>query len=170
VAISQAELVAAYERLEGPLYNVLYRWLWNAEDCQDLMHDAFLRVWDRRATSRVHELDALIWTTALNLAKNRLRWRSLWRFAVPADEAIERCEEPPATAARRQREARLRHALDALDRDSRNLVLLSECAGLDGGELQSIFGWPAGTLASRKHRALARLRELLGPDGLEEEW
>jgi RNA polymerase sigma-70 factor (ECF subfamily) len=170
VAIDQHELVAAYDRLEKPLYNVLYRWLWSAEDCEDLMHDAFLRIWDRREATDLRELDALVWTTALNLAKNRLRWRALWRFVVPAEEAIERREEPPATAVRRQREARLRRALDALDRDSRNLVLLSECAGLDGSELQSIFGWPPGTLASRKHRALARLRELLGANGLEEEW
>jgi RNA polymerase sigma-70 factor (ECF subfamily) len=49
--------------------------LWNRQDCQDLIHDAFLRVWRQRQRIDMGSLDALIWTTALNLARNRLRWR-----------------------------------------------------------------------------------------------
>jgi RNA polymerase sigma-70 factor (ECF subfamily) len=168
VAISEAELLAAFRRLERPLYSVLYRWLWHAHDCQDLIQDAFLRVWDQRQSVDAARLDALIYASALNLAKNKLRWRGLWRWGeVDIDAPGEGSDGPVAQAERRQRELSLKRALDGLDRDSRNLVLLSECAGLTTEELVAVFGWPAGTVASRKHRALARLREALAGAGID---
>ncbi len=167
MAISEAELLGAFRRLERPLYNVLYRWLWHAHDCQDLVQDSFLKVWDQRAAVDASRLDALIYTTALNLAKNKLRWRGLWRWGeIDAAAPGESSDGPEAQAERRRREQVLRRALDGLDRDSRNLVLLSECAGLSTDELAAVFGWPAGTVASRKHRALARLREDLARSGI----
>lgn len=168
MAISEAELLAAFRRLERPLYNVLYRWLWHAHDGQDLIQDSFLKVWDQRAAVDVARLDALIYATALNLAKNKLRWRGLWRWGeIDAEAPGEGSDGPEAQAERRRREQVLRRALDGLDRDSRNLVLLSECAGLSTEELVAVFGWPAGTVASRKHRALARLREDLARSGID---
>lgn len=168
--IDESQLLHAFRRLERPLYSVLYRWLWHAQDCQDLIQEAFLRVWDQRARVAAASLDALVYTTALNLARNRLRWRSLWPFAVqPADTPLDPALEPSVQAERRERETLLKQALDQLDRDSRNLVLLSECAGLTTDELCEVFGWPPGTVASRKHRALARLRTLLQPWDVQEE-
>lgn len=166
--IGEAELLAAHKRLERPLYNVLYRWLWQPQDCQDLIQEAFLKVWDQRARVDAARLDALLYASALNLARNRMRWRSLWRWGeVDAGTPGDATQGPEAQAARRQREQALRRVLDGFDRDSRNLVLLSECAGLSTEELVAVFGWPAGTLASRKHRALARLREELAASGID---
>ncbi len=168
MAISEADLLAAFRRLERPLYSVLYRWLWHAHDCQDLIQDTFLRVWDQRQSVDAARLDALIYASALNLAKNKLRWRGLWRCGdVDPGAPGEGSDGPAAHAERRQREQSLKRALDGLDRDSRNLVLLSECAGLTTEELVAVFGWPAGTLASRKHRALARLRDALESSGID---
>jgi RNA polymerase sigma-70 factor (ECF subfamily) len=168
VAISEAELLAAFRRLERPLYSVLYRWLWHAHDCQDLIQDTFLRVWDQRQSVDAARLDALIYASALNLARNKLRWRGLWRWGeIDPEAAGEGSDGPVAMAERRQREQVLKRVLESLDRDSRNLLLLSECAGLTTEELVAVFGWPAGTVASRKHRALARLREALMAQGIE---
>lgn len=168
MAISEAELLAAFRRLERPLHSVLYRWLWHAHDCQDLVQDTFLKVWDQRHSVDAGRMDALIWASALNLAKNKLRWRGLWRWGeVDPDVPGDAGDGPLAQAERRQRERVLKRALDGLDRDSRNLVLLSECAGLTTEELVAVLGWPAGTVASRKHRALVRLRGELARSGID---
>lgn len=168
MAISEAELLAAFRRLERPLYSVLYRWLWHAHDCQDLIQDTFLRIWDQRQSVDAGRIDALVYASALNLAKNKLRWRGLWRWGEVDSEAPgESADGPLALAERRQREQVLKRALDGLDRDSRNLVLLSECAGLSTEELVGVFDWPPGTVASRKHRALARLRDALASAGID---
>src|SRR3546814_15142656 len=73
--VDETELVASYGRVERPLYNALYRMLWDAQECQDVIHDAYLRLWQRKARVDAARIDALAWTAALNLARNRLRWR-----------------------------------------------------------------------------------------------
>lgn len=160
--LSEEALYASYRRLERPLYNVLYRQLWQAEDCQDVIHDAYMRLWERRARVDEATLDPLVWTAALNLAKNRLRWRRLWRHAPLEDAA-----ELPAVGAEAGdflATRRLRAALRELPPASRDVLLLSHFSELRGAEIAEILGIPAGTVASRKHHAMARLKTLLGDD------
>jgi len=162
MSLREEALYASYRRLERPLYNVLYRQLWQAEDCQDLIHDAYVRIWERRAGVEASTLDALVWTTALNLARNRLRWRRLWRQA-PLEEAA---ELPTAAAedADFLADRRLHAALRQLPALSRDVLLLSQFSGMSGAEIAAMLGVPAGTVASRKHHAVRRLKELLGDD------
>jgi RNA polymerase sigma factor (sigma-70 family) len=160
MTLRQEALYASYRRLERPLYNVLYRQLWQAEDCQDVIHDAYVRVWERRDKVDGATLDALVWTTALNLAKNRLRWRLLRRHDE-LDEASQQLAtdaRAPDFLATRQ----LHRALRQLPRGWQQVLLLSEFSGLRGNEIAAVLGIPAGTVASRKHLAMARLKTLMG--------
>lgn len=162
MTLRQDALYASYQRLERPLYNVLYRQLWHAEDCQDVIHDAYMRVWERGAGVEEATLDALVWTTALNLARNRLRWRRLWRHG-PLEDAAELSAaddgELDFLATRR-----LHEALRQLPAVSRDVLLLAQFSGLRGAEIAAVLGIPAGTVASRKHHAMERLKVLLGED------
>lgn len=158
--ISASEIEACYARVERGLFNVLYRMLWDAPACQDVMHDAFLRLWSQRERLHAASIDALAYTTALNLARNRLRWGRLRRWV-----ALETLDEAaPSFLPDEIRRAELRDLRDALQRlhtGDREILLLSEYAGLDTAELAQVLGVTAGTVGSRKHRALARLRALL---------
>ncbi|MGH8126302.1 MAG: RNA polymerase sigma factor [Rhodanobacteraceae bacterium] len=157
MTLREDALYASYRRLERPLFNVLYRQLWQREDCQDLIHDAYIRVWERRAKVDEATLDALVWTTALNLAHNRLRRRRLWR-SEPMDDNL------PTTAMSDQdflATRRLRAALGRLPAASRDVLLLSEFSGMRGHEIAALLRIPAGTVASRKHHAMAQLKALL---------
>lgn len=159
--LDEATLLAAYRRLRQPLHNVLYRWLWHAADCEDVMHDAFLRVWDRRAAVDASKIDALLYATALNLTKNRLRWRGLWRFVVQ-DREVAGEDDPAGDAETHLAQRRVRAALERLDDTARDVLLLSEFAGLDTAQLAEVLGIAPGTVGSRRHRALAALRDILG--------
>lgn len=160
MALREDALYASYRRLEKPLFNVLYRQLWLAQDCQDVIQDAYMRVWERRDKVRDDTLDALVWTTALNLAKNRMRWRKLRRHE-PIEEtsllADERHTETDFLAYRR-----LHRALRQLPGAWRQVLLLSEFSGMTGADIAAVLGIPAGTVASRKHLAMARLKSLMG--------
>jgi RNA polymerase sigma-70 factor (ECF subfamily) len=159
MTLREDALYASYRRLEGPLFNVLYRQLWQREDCQDVIHDAYVRIWDRRAKVDATTLNALVWTTALNLARNRLRWRRLWRH-------VELDEEMPSGVSTTDGDflaiRKVRVALSQLPAVSRDVLLLSEFSGLRGNEIATVLNIPAGTVASRKHHAMARLKLLLG--------
>lgn len=93
-----------------------------------------------------------------DLVRSRLHWRRLWRHE-PVEESLpaEGASPEDSLAA-----LRLRAALRQLPPASRDVLLLSEFSGLRGDEIAALLGIPAGTVASRKHNAVVRLKALLG--------
>ncbi|MEO8859661.1 MAG: sigma-70 family RNA polymerase sigma factor [Burkholderiaceae bacterium] len=160
MTLRQDALYASYRKLERPLFNVLYRQLWQAEDCQDMIQDAYMRVWERRDKVDEATLDALVWTTALNLAKNRLRWRVLRRHDTLDEASLQLPVDAPPQDFLATRQ--LHQALQKLPRAWQQVLLLSEFSGLRGTEIAAVLGIPAGTVASRKHLAMERLKTLMG--------
>lgn len=158
--VDEAELVASYRRVEHPLYNALYRMLWDTQECQDVIHDAYLRLWQRKARVDADRIDALAWTAALNLARNRLRWRRLrgWPAAPETVDAIAGEDDPQASAE----QARLHVALRRLPVAMLEVVLMAEFSGMGTREIALALGIPEGTVASRKHGAVLRLKQWLG--------
>ena len=63
-----AELEALYVQHERGLYNVAYRYTWSAEDARDVVHDAFVRMWRRRASIDWPRAAGLAYRTVLGLA------------------------------------------------------------------------------------------------------
>lgn len=160
MAIDASDIEACYVRVGRGLFNVLYRMLWDSAACQDVIHDAFLRLWSRRAHLHAEHVDALAYRTSLNLARNRLRWSRL-RHWVGVD-VLDEIAPPPGLEVDQLAELQdLRSALARLDPRDREIVLLSEYAGLDTAELARLLEVAPGTVGSRKHRALVRLRELM---------
>jgi RNA polymerase sigma-70 factor (ECF subfamily) len=123
------------------------------------MHEAFVRVWQQRGRVDVARLDALVYASALNLARNHLRWRKL-RHWLSLDDID---EQPGDMQPEQQVDGWwLHHALAALPMADQQLLLLSEFAGLDTRSLAKVLGIAEGTVGSRRHRAMARLRAKLG--------
>lgn len=147
-------------RLERPLYNYLYRWFWHPETCRDLMHDAFERIWLKRQGIDEARIDALVWTTVINLGRNHHRRRKLFEW-LPLPTALTDGLQPDAEAELGERDRRLKRALNELPDRSREILLLEIFAGVPRERLALMLGIPAGTLASRKHAAVGRLKELL---------
>jgi RNA polymerase sigma-70 factor, ECF subfamily len=65
----------------------------------------------------------------------------------------------------RQPDPRVTRALQALNQDLRTLVYLADVEGYAYQEIASVMGIRIGTVASRLHRARAKLRELLSDYG-----
>ena len=154
MALSEEALVACYESVQHRLYNVLYRLLWQPQDCQDVMHEAFLQVWRRRDRVASESLEGLVFTTALNLARNQLRWKSLRTFV-----GLE--QVPPGGDTPGHEDATLRQALDRLPAGHRQVLLLGEIGGFSTREIAGMLGIPEGTVGSRKHAAMKQLRQHL---------
>ena len=124
----EEDLEQLYRRLERPLCNLVFRWVWSMADAQDVVQDAFVRLWRMRERVDTDTAEPLIYKIALNLAVSRDRSRRRWRW-VPldairsvasknqaADEALAVCEE----------RTRLRAAVEGLPEDLRQVVMLCE--------------------------------------------
>lgn len=161
--VDKAQWIEQYRALEKPLYNVVYRVIWDAAESQDIVQETFLRCWQRREDIRADGFKALLFRTALNLASNRRRRDRLWRMVGLADEhAIdERAGCEPIAGA-------VRAAFDALPEPLRRVLLLTELAGMRYSEVAAALGVKEGTVGSRRTRALAALREQLAAGGVED--
>ena len=161
-SVDNAQWIDVYRRLEKPLYNVVYRVLWDAAESQDVVQDAFLRCWRRKNDIRADGFSALLYRTALNLARNRRRRVRLWRMvgvAAIAEVPDESTRNAPISAA-------VRAAFNGLPEALRNVVLLTEIAGMTYPEVAAALGVAEGTVGSRRSRALALLREGLEVKGV----
>jgi RNA polymerase sigma-70 factor (ECF subfamily) len=169
-ALDKATLERLYVKLEKPMFNVVYRWLWNNGDAQEVVQEAFLKIWKVRDDVELETVEPLLYRTALNLASNRRRSSRLWRWIgidAAGDEAspAPTSEEALATAQSRQR---VRVAIEALPERLREVILLTEYSELTHQEIGKALGIPAGTVGSRRNTAIAQLSQQLGEvEGLE---
>ncbi len=156
--VDETSWVELYRTLEKPLYNVVYRWLWDSMESQDVVQEAFMRCWRVRDRIRPEGFKAFVYRTALNLASNRRRARKLWRFV-----SFESLPEEPADAhpGAPMLSRHVQQAIDSLPETLRRVLLLCELAGLSYGEVAAVVGVREGTVGSRRNRALALLRERL---------
>ncbi len=162
-ALDQAALEQLYVKLEKPIYNVVYRWLWNANDAQEVVQQAFLNVWKARDRVDMTTIEPLLYRTALNLASNRRRSRRLWGWLgmESASEVPSDAPSPAEALAEARKRVRVRAAIEALPEKLRQVLMLSEYAELSYDEIGTTLGIPAGTVGSRRATALARLTEAL---------
>jgi RNA polymerase sigma-70 factor (ECF subfamily) len=160
--LDASALEALYSRLETPIYNVVYRYLWDREEAHDIVQEAFVRLWNKRRSVRMQTVEPFVYRIALNLAMNRRRDRRVRRL-VPLDAAPELSGGPTAAVEleARQRQERVRRSVDALPPDLRQVVLLTEMSELTYKQVGEVVGIPEGTVGSRRHKALAILRETL---------
>lgn len=163
MAIDDAQLTACYRRLERPLYNALYRLLWEPQACMDVMHDACLAVWAKRASVDPTRVDALVTTAALNLARNHRRWQSLRHWLPWQDDALP-TPSSEDDALSDAEAAQLRAAIEQLPWRDREVLVLAEFMGLSTAEIADSLGIPPGTVGSRRHGALKKLARRLNPD------
>ena len=163
--LDEPALERLYLSLEKSLYNVVYRWLWSSDEARDVVQEAFMKLWAMRARVRLESVEPLVYRIALNLAASRRRWRRRWRW-LSLDGLRERrapaSSSPELNASRSEIGERLRRALVALPEELRRVVVMCELSELSYEQIAGVLGIPAGTVGSRRHRALKLLRRSLG--------
>ncbi len=159
--ISAAEWQDLYRRLEKPLYNFAYRYVWVAQEAEDVVHDAFLQIWERRERMLAPTADRYLWVAVLNSCRKRRRWARAKRFLQIEDSAHElpAARSAESTAAHREESERLRAAIERLPEPQRAVLLLAEFSEMSYESIAQLLSIPAGTVASRRHLAVKQLRE-----------
>ncbi len=167
--ITEAEWQAMYARLERPLYNLAYRYVWNRHEAQDAVHDAFLQLWARRGRVRSDTADRYLWVSVLNLSRKRRRWRRTKQFLYGDEEMRELpgSDSPESDEAAAQEHRLVHQAIDRLPERLRSVLLLTEFADMSYESIAELFSIPAGTVASRRHLAVKQLKSELKADSHE---
>jgi RNA polymerase sigma-70 factor (ECF subfamily) len=152
---AQAAFSADVERELDRAYRLAGLILGGASDAEDVVQDAVLVAW--RSYRSLHDPDKFrAWfdRIVVNICRDRLRRRRIVRF-VPIDGDAAARNDPFAAVL--ARDAVLRH-LDVLGPDERPIVVLHYWADLALEDVALRLEIPVGTVKSRLHRALERMR------------
>jgi RNA polymerase sigma-70 factor, ECF subfamily len=167
------EIVSRYQ---VRLLNFVYRMIGDRERAEDLVQEAFLRVYrhlDR--FDRDRKFSTWIYTIASNLAKNELRNRSrsplvTFEQARPRNEQEQRpvdFEDPDSRPddlyERRHLKALVDETVARLSSHHREVFVLRELEGKSYEEIAEIMHCNLGTVKSRLNRARQSFAELIGP-------
>lgn len=163
LGVSASEWEALYRRLEKPLYNLAYRYVWNSQEAQDVLHDAFMELWARRDRLIGDTADRYAWVTVLNLSRKRRRWSRAKRFFYGNDPlaTLAAATALEGDAARAQEHALLHAAIERLPEKLRCVLLLAEFSEMSYESIAALLSIPSGTVASRRNLAVKQLRSEL---------
>ena len=175
VRLAQAGDADAYGELvtmhQAAAFRVAYVLLGSAADAEDAAQEGFVRAYLALGRFRADEpfrpwLLQVVGNEARNRRRARGRREGLAERAIAAFRgggATVPAPELEALAGETQREVRT--ALAGLEDGERLVVTCRYLLGLSEAETAAALGIPAGTVKSRLHRGLRRLRERLEPLG-----
>jgi RNA polymerase sigma-70 factor (ECF subfamily) len=173
LAADDAEaLRALFDATYEPLWRSVVRLVGDEAAARDLAQDAFVRVWDRRATLDPSlSLRALLYRTVRNLALNQLRDEQTRRHLLedPGSAAIAARPRDPAGADQRLEASelaeRLQQFIAELPPRQREALRLSRFDGLSHQEIADVMGCAPRTVNNHLVRALEQLRSRLSSIG-----
>lgn len=156
------------ERWELAVKSVIARIVLNASEAEELAQETFVRVWQQRGKFRAGAaVRPWIFSIAINLARNRLRW---WRRRPTVElhewSASEGAgsSEQGAGAERleaQERAVAVRDAIAALPMELREAIVLFEYEQMSHAEIAAAVGATPKAVETRIYRARERLREAL---------
>ena len=162
---------AAWEALvhnhEQRVFRLAYLMLADPDEAQDVAQDTFIRAYQHlNNVDDQRPLQPWLLRIASNLARNRRRsigryWFALQRLARP-DLEVRRTTE--GSALNREGLEALWRAVRRLSEPDQRVIYLRYFLELSEAETAAALEVPAGTVKSRLHRALARLRSIIERD------
>src|SRR5690349_1740827 len=178
-AIQSGEL-EAFNALVGrhqrSLINFFYHLCWDRQTSEDCAQEVFLRVYSHRES---YEPSAKFTTFLFRIARNLWidRVRSAAVHGKPLslessgsgqgegrslqERVASKVPSPVEILAREEQQDALRRAIVQLPEEQKAVVILSEIQGLKYQDIGEILGVPVGTVKSRMHTAMDKLKDLL---------
>jgi RNA polymerase sigma-70 factor (ECF subfamily) len=159
-----------YDRFSKPLYSTAVRILTDTAEAQDVVHDAFVALWDKASTYEASRGTAFSWALTLtrNRAIDRLRSRrrraELLENSAPSDLGLDENSSGPSaddSADTSDQAAAVRAAVDTLPPDQQSALKLAFFGGFTQEEIAARLSTPLGTIKARIRRGLLKLRERL---------
>jgi RNA polymerase sigma-70 factor, ECF subfamily len=146
------------------------RRLRDAALAEDVAQETLRRTLEALRAGRIEKpesLPAFLFETARHVCMHRSRSfgreaRALQRVAAEGEEDVSEAADPLGGLISDERCAQVRRCLESLEPSDRDVLSLSYDAGLGAEDIGRRLGISAGAVRVRRHRALARLAEMMG--------
>lgn len=152
---SQEALAQLYDRTRPAVYGFALSILKSPHDAEDVLHDAYLQVWNAAGDYRSQGKPmAWMMTIVRNLAMDHLRRQSRTQSLEEAGDRF--AHRPDVTQEDR---LVLESLLNALGDEERQVVTLHALSGLKHREIAVLLGMPLPTVLSKYSRAMKKLQQ-----------
>ena len=153
-----------YQQTSGLVYGFAMSILRNKHDAEDVMHDAFIRIYSSAVTYRPSGNPmAWILTIVRNLCLNRIREGKVCEDLSEYDDLAGASDDSEDLLDRMVLET----AMKVLDAEERQIVILHAMTGFKHREIAEILDLPTGTILSKYNRALKKVRKEMETKGVE---
>jgi RNA polymerase sigma-70 factor, ECF subfamily len=165
VGMGDAEAFAVlYDRHSRPAYSLAYRMMGEKQAAEDLLQDAFLKVWRGADTYRAERASVRTWV--LSIVHNRgidqlrsLASRRRTQERVEASAPRVQPSEAFTQAWRNTRREQVREALGALPPEQLKTLELAYFSGYTHVEISELLGVPLGTVKGRMRLGLKKIKD-----------
>lgn len=163
----RAAFADLYSATSAKLFGVALRVLKDRGDAEEVLQEAFIRIWNKADSYNVNGLSPMTWliTVMRNLAIDHLRAKQ--RRAVPSGdaEAAEMMPDPAPGPEKqvmdKQGNARIEACLDELEVDRAEAVRGAYLEGQTYAALAARYDVPLNTMRTWLRRSLMKLKECL---------
>lgn len=138
---------------------MVFRYLWNKEEAQDLVQEAFVRLWKMRDRVTMQTVKPLVFKICINLATSNYRRKKILTFFSLDKIAQEPVVEHNDNLEQKEEIQLLRKVIDELPAKLKQTVLLTEFSDMSYEEVGNILGIPSGTVGSRRNKAIGIMKE-----------
>ena len=160
----RAAFSALYTHTSAKLFGVALRILDNRAEAEEILQEAFVRIWQNADRYSANGLSPMTWliTVTRNLAIDRVRARRAVTDGIDAAETVSDDGPTPEQAAESASErAQIDGCLDELDGDRADAVRGAYLDGYSYQELAERHAVPLNTMRTWLRRSLMKLKECL---------
>lgn len=163
------EIVSRYK---DRLTNYIYRYVGNFDECDDIVQDTFVKVYvSKHLYKEIANFSTWIYTIAINLAKTKLVKQQKYKTFSISDVYDDENKDfdikdesyggPEVDANSKFLSAHIQKALNQINENYRELVVLRDIEDFSYEEIVEMTGLPMGTVKSRINRGREKLQVLL---------
>jgi RNA polymerase sigma-70 factor (ECF subfamily) len=171
---------ALVDRHQRSLINFFFHLGWDRQVAEDCAQEVFLRLYKHLGTYEPEaKFTTFLYRIARNLWIDRVRSAAVHGKLVSLEATSPGHEErtlrervaggaptPVDILSRRETEDALKRAIELLPEEQKTVLVLSEMQGLKYQDIAAILEIPIGTVKSRMHTAMEKLKEMMAGEAL----
>ena len=142
-------------------YGYFYRLTGNGDVSDDLLSELFVKLVKNISSFKNGSFDSWIFRIASNVFYDHLRTRQRLKKTLEAKRSIEETKVSADPGSNTEQIDDLQRQLAKLDGDTRELIMLRFYSGASFRELAAMRAESIGTILSKVHRGLKKLKKLM---------